>query len=177
MQNHKLRLGVYIGRFSPIHLGHVAVIDEMINKYGYSRSLVMIGSANTQQSLRHFFTYAERKAFIKEVYPQIRVVGLADYKNDDDWYDAIIDLVKLAGAYSFEVEYFSGCKEDCTILSQYTTNITILNRWDGTTPIISATGVRDGLIHNRALDGQLHPSTIQPIRDCFALKWAEFEKR
>ncbi len=48
-------LAVYCGRFNPVHAGHEAVINTMIEQFGIENIIVIIGSSNTAQSLRHFF--------------------------------------------------------------------------------------------------------------------------
>jgi bifunctional NMN adenylyltransferase/nudix hydrolase len=169
--------GVYIGRFNPVHLGHQAVIDEMIRHYGH-HSMIIVGSCNTPQSMRHYFNYIERRWFMKALYPHTNVVGLPDYPNNDkEWFQALDDLIQLKQYYLDKVEFFGGCDEDVIWLKEQGRNVSILNRFDGTTPLISATQVRDALIHDRSLDGMIHSDIQQPMREMFKRKWAEFEKR
>ena len=59
----------YCGRFNPPHVGHEAVINEMLRLFGPARSRVIVGSANASQSLRHFFSYEERRLLLKTIFP------------------------------------------------------------------------------------------------------------
>ena len=70
---------VFLGRMNPIHAGHEKVISEMVNQFGIGNSLVIIGSSSADFSLRNYFSYQERRRFIKTIFPQLEVVGLPDY--------------------------------------------------------------------------------------------------
>ncbi|MBL8590480.1 MAG: bifunctional nicotinamide-nucleotide adenylyltransferase/Nudix hydroxylase [Methylobacteriaceae bacterium] len=54
---------VFIGRFQPLHNGHVAVMREALA--AAPRLVVLVGSANVARSPRNPFTYDERKAMIE----------------------------------------------------------------------------------------------------------------
>src|SRR5689334_4699388 len=137
--------GMFVGRVSPIHLGHERVIDHMIETHGIDDTMVVIGSSNTAPSMRHFFSYSDRRAFVKALYPDIRVVGLPDYPNDDEWLLALDDIVASTGRAAEDARFFGGCDEDVRFFTNAGRSVTILNRFDGTTPKISATEVRDCL--------------------------------
>ena len=32
MANYKYRLGLYLGRFQPLHIGHTSIIDQMLEE-------------------------------------------------------------------------------------------------------------------------------------------------
>jgi cytidyltransferase-like protein len=169
--------GVYIGRFNPIHAGHEAVINQMLTYFKH-HSLIIVGSCNESQSMRHFFTYKERRDFIKTLYPHTKIVGLPDYHGDNDgWFTALYDLIQTCQYDLSKVEFFGGCDEDIYWLKERGHNVTILNRFSGSTPTISATQVRDALIHDRPLDGMIHADIQPQMREMFKRKWAEFEKR
>jgi nicotinic acid mononucleotide adenylyltransferase len=166
-----------MGRFSPLHLGHTAVIDTMLDKYGEDNSLLLIGSVNNNQTLRHFFSFSERRSMIKMVYPNIRVAGVPDFADDGDWFMEIADLIHLIGNHSFECEFFAGCDEDVAAMRAYTSNITVVNRFDGTTPLISATQVRDALMYKREVKDLLHHNCLDYVVNLFDKKWEEYTRR
>lgn len=60
----QVSLGIYIGRFSPFHLGHANVISRMIEKYDYA--LIIVGSSNQPRTTKNPFTYNERTQMIQE---------------------------------------------------------------------------------------------------------------
>lgn len=166
----------YIGRFSPLHVGHGAVIERMFEEFGPENSLIVIGSSNTPTTLRHFFTYDERKRFIKKVYEDARIVGLPDYATDQLWLSALDDLLLVAGMDPKRVTFFGGCEEDISFFQSDGRKISIMNRFDGSTKKVSATEVRDALIHGRPLQDLVHPSILTDLLMVFAEKWETFKK-
>lgn len=170
-------LAVYCGRFNPVHAGHEAVINNMIERYGLENIIVIIGSSNTAQSLRHFFSYNERKNFIQKLYPGIAVAGLPDYGHDDEWMAALDDIIHLRKNNQYDEQvFFGGCEEDISFFLERDRVCTILNRFDGTTPKISATEVRDDLISGRSLDGKINSTITDDVVNLFAEKWEKFKK-
>lgn len=92
---------VFIGRFSPLHLGHEAVIKTALENA--KEVIIVVGSSFTARTERNPFTFDERRAMIKAAFPQpnIKVVPVCDYPNDDDkWVTAVRSLVSGAQAYS-----------------------------------------------------------------------------
>jgi len=57
------RLAVFIGRFQPFHIGHRAVIEEMVGQV--DSLLVLIGSAYRPRSWKNPFSYDERRQFLE----------------------------------------------------------------------------------------------------------------
>ncbi len=170
-------LAVYCGRFNPIHVGHESVINNMIEQFGFENIIIIIGSSNTGQSLRHFFSYNERRNFIQKIYPGITVVGLPDYGHDDEWMAALDDIIYLRKHNQYDDQiFFGGCEEDISFFLERDRVCTILNRFDGTTPKISATEVRDDLISGRNLEGKINDTITDDIVNLFAEKWEKFKK-
>lgn len=168
--------GVFVGRMSPFHRGHELVVRTMVHACGIERSLLVIGSANHPCSLRHFFSYTERRDFVKTLFPELRVIGLPDYPTDDEWVLALDDLLVLAGMTPTSVTFFGGCEEDIRFFIERGRSTRILNRFDGTTPKISATEVRDALIHARPLEELLSASICEKVRSTFQVNWERFKR-
>ena len=53
-------LAVFIGRFSPVHAGHINVVRRMLEDDA-DRILILIGSSGDARNIRNPWTYAERK--------------------------------------------------------------------------------------------------------------------
>jgi bifunctional NMN adenylyltransferase/nudix hydrolase len=171
------KYGAYVGRFNPIHLAHKHVLAEMLHQHGPQNSLLIIGSANTPWSLRHFFSYDERRGFIKKMFPDVRIVGIPDFPNSDlIWLQALDDMLHAAGIDPEEVTFYGGCEEDMRVFVENGRHYTIFNRFDGTTPKISATEVRDALMFDRALDELVDPSIADDLSKLFKEKWEKFKK-
>lgn len=87
------RLTVFIGRFQPIHAGHMHVIDQALSQS--QDVLVLVGSANRPRSWKNPFTFQERLEFIKTLYPgtRLHVEPLNDYLYDDPaWTKQVTDI-------------------------------------------------------------------------------------
>lgn len=167
--------GVYIGRFCPIHAGHERVIRTMLAECGVENSLLIIGSANSDFSLRNFFSYSERKRFIIEIFTDLKVVGLSDFNSDRLWLEALDDILKVAGINPEEATFYGGCEEDIRFFVNDGRNVRIINRFGGG-PKIAATEIRDRLIHRQysELDEQLNPAVIPLVVSTFEEKWEDF---
>lgn len=149
----------------------------MTIEFGPNNSLIIIGSCNKEQSLRNFFNYEERRMFIKMLNYTTKVVGLPDYETDALWSIALDDILDVAGFQANETVFFGGCDEDIVTLQKDGRNTRVINRFDGTTPKISATEVRDALLHAKSLDGLVNPSLHSYMKDFFNRKWKQFEKK
>jgi bifunctional NMN adenylyltransferase/nudix hydrolase len=85
---------VFIGRFQPFHNGHKAVIDAALEQA--KEVVVVVGSSFAARNLRNPFTFEERKAMIKAVFPadRVKVVPVSDFPYDDNkWVNAIQKIV------------------------------------------------------------------------------------
>lgn len=102
---------IFVGRMCPIHLGHEEIIKKMIKECG-ENSLVIVGSSNAPISLRHFFSYEERRGFVKKLFPEVAVAGLPDYPTDGEWLTALDDIIAIAKVNPREAVFYGGCEED-----------------------------------------------------------------
>lgn len=85
----KKKIGVFIGRFQPFHLGHAFVIQQALAHVDVL--IVLIGSANRARSQVNPFTFEERMDFIRREYRQeiaegrLIIAPLDDQDNNDKW--------------------------------------------------------------------------------------------
>lgn len=179
--NNKPEIAVYTGRLCPIHLWHECHINSMRDRFN-SRFLQVLWSSNAQPSLRNFFNYEERRAFIKALFPDQKIVWLPDYSTDSEWLVALDDLIIAFAWFESKEElldktvFVGWCEEDVDFFYQDWRKVEIINRFDGSTPKISATEVRDALIHSRSLDGLVNPKIQEEVKTLFASKWEKFKK-
>src|SRR3954447_25228920 len=67
---------VFIGRFQPLHNGHVHVINRALSSG--AKVIVLVGSANVACSPRNPFTYDERRDMILDAAARGEISGGAD---------------------------------------------------------------------------------------------------
>lgn len=168
--------GVYVGRLSPIHLGHQTLIDTLLREYG-DRHLLLLGSCNHEISMRHIFSYQDRVTFVRRLYPDCRLTGLPDYQTDEEWLQHLDDILRAIGVNPQSVTFLGGCDEDVDFFKQNGRCTKIRNRFDGTSPKISATEVRDALIAGRSIKGLVDERLLQLIHETFRNRWEEFRKK
>lgn len=149
MTENKKQYNVYLGRFSPLHKGHEAVINGIINKYGADNLLIIIGSS-TSHNNRTPYTFEERTKMLRSVYPNANVIGLPDIKPDrvffkedtnERWLKSIKEIEENMNA---EFTFFGGSTEDLTVLAREFKTEVIIDRNEGPEKI-SATKVREAL--------------------------------
>jgi len=88
---------IFIGRFQPLHYGHMRVIDIGLQR---SKKLIMlVGSANIGRTLRNPFTFQERFAMIATEYQdmidagKLVILPLNDYTYmDEQWIEAVQNI-------------------------------------------------------------------------------------
>ena len=94
----KYKLGLICGRFCHIHNGHKMLIDKSIEDC--EKTLVLVGSAQEEGTLRNPFSADYRIELIKKIYPdnEIRIEKLDDLTNEHDisyeWGQYVIDKTK-----------------------------------------------------------------------------------
>lgn len=160
-----MNVGVYVGRFNPLHKGHVRTLEQMVLNHP-RLCLLMIGSCNAPLGLRNLFTYRERRDFIRLLYPNLRIVPLADYPSDDDWFSALTDLVEAAFPFYHRVNLYCGDVADIsTFQHQEKVTVQVVDRYEE--QVYSATEVRHALMMDQRdnLVNLLPPQLVQPVYD------------
>ncbi len=161
-----------------MHLGHQALIETMLKAYD-ERHLLLIGSCNKETSVRHLFTYEDRRAFIKAVFPGARIAPLPDFEDDSAWFQALDDIVSISGGNPSTAVHIGGCQEDIEFFVDQGRTVRIINRFSGATPMVSGTQIRDALITERAsaLKECLDERIIPMVTERFRLRWDEVRKK
>jgi len=78
-------IGVFVGRCQPLHNGHREIINRMIEDCGIENSIVILGSMNAPNTAHNPFSFDQRRAMIKKVWPHLVVTGVEDYPTDEEW--------------------------------------------------------------------------------------------
>ncbi len=95
--------GVIIGRFQPLHNGHVELIREASREC--DDVVLVIGSSNVHDEANPF-TFEERERMIKMVIGVIQTIPMEDVTDDDAWVASVIENVP-----PFDIVY-AGDEED-----------------------------------------------------------------
>ena len=83
---------VYIGRFQPVHSGHIALLACALASA--RRVIVIMGSAWQARSPKNPFTWTEREAMLRNALPEsdrarLTVLPMRDYYNEALWVAAV----------------------------------------------------------------------------------------
>lgn len=132
-------VGVMVGRFNPLHVGHIRTIGKMALHHG-NKCLLVIGSANAPCSLRNLFTYSERRDFIRKVFPDLKIVGLSDQPNDKDWFNSLVDIVEAVFPFYHQTVLYTGSPQDISNFELRDVSVRVVDR--NTDELVSASLVR-----------------------------------
>jgi cytidyltransferase-like protein len=152
------QMAVYVGRFSPLHLGHESVIRAMIDEVGSKNILVVIGSATESHTDRNPYSYKERRSFIHAVFPDITIVPIGDTSNDAVWMQQLDDLVS-AFFRSNSVVYYVGDRNDGSFYSS-DRNVKVIDR--KSVPI-SGTLVRECIQDGSDISSYVNPKLLEVL--------------
>jgi hypothetical protein len=143
----------------------------MIEICGIKNCICILGSSNAKVTIRNIFSSDERRIFFQTIYPNIPLIDLPDYNSGERWFsflDKIIFNSHLPKNKS--IVYFGGCEQDVDFFTKDGRETYLLNRFNGTTPIVSATEIRDCLIHGRSIDKFVNPKIIDLVIKTFQNK-------
>ncbi len=84
-----MRTGIFIGRFQPVHQGHIHALGVAASQV--QKMYILVGSANQCRSIRNPWTYEERKQMLalklhSERITNYEIIPLNDYRySDTQW--------------------------------------------------------------------------------------------
>lgn len=94
----KYKVGLFIGRFQPLHLGHELIILKMLEEC--EKVIITIGSAQESGTELNPFRYEYRRSMIQKVFPEyfdrIIIIGITDRENpsdDESWGEYLLNTV------------------------------------------------------------------------------------
>ena len=87
---------LFIGRFQPLHNGHIKIIQEASKKY--SEIIIGIGSSQYGHTIENPFTNDERKIMIERSLNNIgvknyKIVFIPDIHNPPKWVDHVLSII------------------------------------------------------------------------------------
>jgi len=83
-----MKVGLFIGRFQPLHRGHLLIMKKLAPRTG--RFIVGLGSTNIGPSCENPFAVEERREMVVKVMKEIgirhfKIVELPDFARDEEW--------------------------------------------------------------------------------------------
>jgi len=163
--------GIFLGRMCPLHIGHDAVIDVMEEVCGHQNCLSLLGSSNAPVTIRNIFNNKERRMFFEKVHPNIELIDLPDYYDGNEWLHHLDMLIEESSLNKNNDNiFFGGCEQDVDFFLHANRDVRIINRFNGTTPRVSGTQIRDCLLTGRPIDQYVNPLIVQDIIDSFKQK-------
>ncbi len=72
-----------VGRFQPLHLGHVQLVKAAREAFG--EVAIAVGSTTAKPSARNPFTFEERKAMLQAVFPGVPIYNVPDIHDREAW--------------------------------------------------------------------------------------------
>ena len=87
---------LFIGRFQPFHLGHLLLIQQLINQY--DELIIGIGSSQYQGTYDNPFSEKERRQMITQSlstmgFHTYRIVSIPDIHDPPHWVDHVCSIV------------------------------------------------------------------------------------
>lgn len=87
----KYKVAVVIGRFQPIHNGHLELIEKA---QGLAENVIcLIGSSYSSKTIKNPFSYEERSELVHSIFPQIITAPIRDFLYDDSAWSAQVDKI------------------------------------------------------------------------------------
>jgi nicotinamide-nucleotide adenylyltransferase len=147
---HKFSRGLFIGRFQPVHHGHLKYIRRILTECDHL--VLLIGSSQEAGTEKNPFDYRLRKRMLLSSLKdygldktKFTIAALPDYPTDEDWYRVAIRLAgRIDRYYAGENKITAGIFKSKGIFVK-----TLRNRIDG----LSGTRIRSLLKQNKSIEG------------------------
>lgn len=166
--------GIFLGRMSPIHNGHHSIINIMISECHWKNCIVILGSSNAPTSVKNIFSVEDRKMFFNKIFDSIPIFELPDYNNDKIWSSELNKIISNSHLRKWDTNvHYGGCVSDIGFFLEDKRDIRIVNRFSGSTPILSATEIREKLINGESIKDFVHPIIHDDVVSIFNKRWSD----
>ena len=95
-----MKRGIFIGRFQPIHIGHMDVISEMNFADDLSEIVIGIGSSQVSHTMHNPFTAGEREEMIRDSLDRkmlrkpYHLVRIPDTNDFSSWVQSVLEICR-----------------------------------------------------------------------------------
>lgn len=164
----KYDYAVYVGRFQPLHNGHLSVAQKGLEIA--QNLIVLVGSSDQPRTSSNPWTFEEREQMIRASLPSDRLIFVApvlDYPYDDPrWVDETRKAVQRLADGSAKIAVIGRDKNGAGYW------LTAFREWDfvdvGYVGTASATDIRDDMLLERGFDRNVVPEPVQKFLTLFA---------
>ncbi len=150
--------GIFIGRFQPVHLGHLGVIRHILSEV--DELIILVAAAQISHTFKNPLTGGERLLLIREALKEqdiptdrLWIIPVQDISDNSLWVHHLKRLTpKFDVMYSnnpFTIRLFEEAGLE-------TRRIPMIDRKD-----YSATEIRNRIVNNEDLESLVSPSTIR----------------
>jgi len=100
-------VGAIIGRFQidELHRGHRALIDYVRERH--KRVVILVGVRPVNPDSRHPLSFEVRRNMLQKTYPDVLILPIRDYKEDEAWSRNVDSLLQIAVG-EWPVTFYSG---------------------------------------------------------------------
>jgi len=93
-----MKTALFVGRFQPLHIGHVKLIKWILEKY--DKVIIVIGSSQESSTEKNPFTTEERREMINktlksENIEKYEIIEIPDVHDDEAWVKSILEKAKF----------------------------------------------------------------------------------
>lgn len=158
-----MKVGVFIGRFQPLHDGHRDIINTMIRDC--DKAIVLIGSVNADLSFRNPWTYSARKEKLVNLYAdKIIIMPLNDHTySDSDWKKEVLQAIASKTTDDDAIFLYGHTKEGNDYLKMFDFNyVEVINNY-----VVNATEIRE----------QLYAEDKLPAKATEERRYVEWERK
>jgi bifunctional NMN adenylyltransferase/nudix hydrolase len=110
MNKNKVKYGVFIGRFQPLHAGHLNSINKIVEQGLIP--VILIGSAQERGTEKNPLSFVERRNLIEKEIPNVITRPLKDFKSNEDWAKNVIHTLWSISHNIKEFTFFFHNKEE-----------------------------------------------------------------
>lgn len=168
------KVGVFIGRMCPIHKGHMKIIQQMIDDNGIDNCLALLGSAASHLKLRVMFNYADRRRWVKRLFPDLRIMGIPDFPDSDVvWMGMVDDAVNAVFPNATNITFYGGSTEDVEFFYEAGKQVKIIDR---NQLKVSASMIRLLLLQDESIEKWVDNRIRSEVEDLFRKRVKQIDK-
>lgn len=178
-------LAVVIGRFQPVHEGHLDLIFEAIDNSDHT--IIMVGSAHRPRSIINPFTYHERFSLIRSILfeqntdqHRFTIEPLVDFEYQDYlWVTQVRDIVDAHKIGPTNVKLYGHIKDHTSTYLNYFHDWTLVDvppTTDSNGRVIHATSIRNNMFSPNAID-PISPEGIlfRLLKEKYTSEWNDLK--